>query len=87
MGVTRTRSDSFFDGTLGKKLVRIIPFGHPVTLLDMEEVKRELAARPDEDRDVVVVGLGKEMAVDGWLDAWNPMRKWRTSSRPASSSG
>jgi hypothetical protein len=75
MGVTRTRSDSFFIGTLGKKLVPIIPFGHPVTLLDMEEVKRELAARPDEDRDVVVVGLGKEMAVDGWLDAWAQMRK------------
>ena len=75
MGVTRTMSDSFFDGTLGKKLVRIIPFGHPVTLLDMEEVKRELAARPDEDRDVVVVGLGKEMAVDDWLDSWNQMRK------------
>jgi len=42
MGVTRTRSDSFFDGTLGKKRMRIIPFGHPVTLLDMKEVKRDV---------------------------------------------
>jgi len=75
IGVTRTKVDGFFDGTLGKKLVKIIPFGHPLTLLDLEEVKRELAARPDEERDVVLVCLGKEMAVDGWLDEWNRLRK------------
>ena len=67
IGVTRNRSDAFFDGTLGKRLVKIVPFGHPVTPLDLEEVKRELAARPDEDRDVVVVCLGKELATEpGW---------------------
>lgn len=75
IGVTRTRNDSFFDGTLGKRLVKIVPFGHPVTPLDLEEVKRELAARPDEARDVAVVALGKEMAVDAWLDDWNRLRK------------
>jgi hypothetical protein len=75
IGVTRTKVDGFFDGTLGKKLVKIVPFGHPLTLLDLEEVKRELAARPDEERDVVLVCLGKEMAVDGWLDEWNRLRK------------
>jgi hypothetical protein len=41
----------------------------------MEEVKRELAARPDEERDVVMVGLGKELAVDAWLEEWNRLRK------------
>ena len=75
IGVTRNRSDAFFDGTLGKRLVKIIPFGHPVTPLDLEEVKRELAARPDEDRDVVVVCLGKELAADAWLEEWNRLRK------------
>ena len=75
IGVTRTKVDGFFEGTLGKKLVKIIPFGHPLTLLDLEEVKRELAARPEEERDVVLVCLGKEMAVDGWLDEWNRLRK------------
>ena len=75
IGVTRTKTDAFFDGTLGKRLVKIIPFGHPITLLDLDELKRELKARPDEERDVVVVSLGKELAVDGWLDDWNRLRK------------
>lgn len=75
IGISHTKTDAFFDGTLGKRLVKIIPFGHPLSLLDMEEVKRELAARPDEERDVVMVGLGKELAVDAWLEEWNRLRK------------
>ena len=31
LGMTRTKTDAFFDGTLGKKLVKIVPFNHPVT--------------------------------------------------------
>jgi DNA modification methylase len=75
IGITRTRTDAFFDGTLGKKLVRIVPFGHPLTLLDLEEIKRELSARPEEERDICVVCLGKEAAADGWLEDWNRLRK------------
>jgi DNA modification methylase len=75
IGVTRTLADSFFDGTQGKKLVKIIPFGHPLSPADLEEVKTEIEARPAETRDVVVVCLGKEMAVDPWLAEWNRMRK------------
>ena len=75
LGMTRTKTDAFFDGTLGKKLVKIVPFNHPVTALDLEEVKKELNNRPDEGRDVVVVGLGKEIAVEGWLVEWNKLRK------------
>jgi hypothetical protein len=75
IGITRTKTDAFFDGTLGKKIVKIIPFGHPLTLLDLEEVKRELAARPDEERDVVVVCLGREIAVEGRLEDRNRLRK------------
>lgn len=75
VGIQRTRSDSFFDGTLGKKLVKIIPFGHPLTPLDLEEIKKELEARPEEDRSIVVVCLGKEMAADSWLEEWNRLRK------------
>ncbi|MDP3046143.1 MAG: site-specific DNA-methyltransferase [Chloroflexota bacterium] len=74
IGITRTHNDSFFDGTLGRKLAKIVPFGHAVTPLDLEEVKRELAARPDEDRDVVVVALGKQVAADRWLEDWNRLR-------------
>ena len=75
IGVTRMLTDSFFDGTLGKKLVKIIPFGHPLSLTDLEDVKQELDARGNESRDVVVVSLGKELGVDGWLADWNRMRK------------
>jgi adenine-specific DNA-methyltransferase len=75
LGMTRAKTDSFFDGTLGKKLVKIVPFNHPVTPLDLEEVKNELRNRPQEERDIVVVGLGKEMAVAAWLEEWNKLRK------------
>jgi DNA modification methylase len=75
IGVTRTRTDAYFDGTLGKRLAKIVPFGHPLTLLDLEELKKELNARPDEERDAVLVCLGKETAVDGWLEDWNRIRR------------
>ena len=75
LGITRTKSDAFFDGALGKRLAKIIPFNHPLTPLDLEEVKRELSARPEETRDVAVVCLGKETAVGTWLEEWNRLRK------------
>ncbi len=75
LGLTRTKTDAFFDGTLGRKLVKIVPFNHPVTPLDLEEVKQELNNRPDEVRDIVVVGLGREIAVEAWLEQWNKLRQ------------
>src|SRR3970282_979190 len=75
LGMTRTKTDAYFDGTLGKKLVKIVPFNHPVTPLDLEEVKNELKNRPEEERDIVLVGLGKEYAVQAWLEEWNKLRK------------
>jgi DNA modification methylase len=75
IGITRTKTDAFFDGTLGKRLVKIIPFNHPLTPLDLEEVKKELGNRPEESRDMVVVCLGKELAVEAWLEDWNRLRK------------
>jgi DNA modification methylase len=79
VGVTRTRTDQYFDGTLGKKLVKIVPFNHPLTLLDLEEVKRELDARPGEDRGVVLVCLGKEPTADAWIEDWNRMRRGKVA--------
>ena len=75
LGVERTRTDSFFDGTLGKSLVKITSFTHPLTPLDLEEVKRELDARPDGDRSVTVVCLGIEIAAQAWVDEWNALRR------------
>ena len=71
IGIQRTKTDSFFDGTLGKKLVKIIDFNHPFTLLDFQLIQDELKKRPNEDRDIVIVCLGKELAVDPEIEEWN----------------
>ncbi len=75
IGIQRTRSDSYFDGTLGNSPVKIIPFGHPLTPLDLEELKRELESRPEEDRPITVVCLGMELAAKAWIEDWNRLRK------------
>jgi adenine-specific DNA-methyltransferase len=80
IGIERIKTDPFFDGTLGRELVKIIPFNHPLTLLDLQLVRDELAARPQEERNVVVVCLGKETQVDSWLEEYNkrhPVNKIR----------
>lgn len=53
LGVERLKTDSFFDGSLGRQLVRILPFDHPASPPDVEEVIAELRNRPAEERDVV----------------------------------
>jgi DNA modification methylase len=75
VGVERLASDSFFDGKLGKKLVKIVPFEHPLSPLDLEELKRELEARPELENTIVFVCLGIELAARTWVDDWNRMRK------------
>ncbi len=74
IGVTRSRADGYFDGTLGKRLVRIIPFNHPLTPLDLEDLQAELKRRPEEERDVVVVALGLELAAKAWVERYNRNR-------------
>jgi len=74
VGIERTKTDPFFDGTLGRRLVKIVPFNHPLTPLDLQLLQDELKARPDEERDIVVVCLGKETAVDPWLEEYNKRR-------------
>jgi len=55
IGIQRTRTDSFFDGTFGKELVKIIDFNHPLTLLDLQLIQEELEKRPNEDRNITIV--------------------------------
>lgn len=74
IGIQRTRTDPFFDGVMGRNLVKIVPFNHPVSPLDLEEIRRELEARPEEDRNITVVCLGKELAADAWIEDWNRLR-------------
>lgn len=75
IGVTRTKTDAYFDGTQGKRLVKIIPFNHPLSLTDLEQLKTELRAREKEERDIVLVCLGKELACETWLAEWGRLRK------------
>jgi hypothetical protein len=75
IGVVRTKTDTYFDGTQGKRLVKIIPFNHPLSLTDLEQLKTELKAREKEERDILLVCLGKELACERWLADWSRLRK------------
>lgn len=79
IGIERKRTDTFFDGTLGKRLVKIIPFNHPLSPIDLEEIKKELEARPDEDRTITVVCLGMELTAKAWVEEWNRLRKGKNA--------
>ena len=71
LGVQRSRTDVFFDGTLGRRLVKVLPFDHPASPLDIDAVVQELRNRPAEDRDITIVALGKETACDARLAEHN----------------
>lgn len=75
IGVERIASEGWFDGKLGKKLVKIIPFEHPLSPLDLEESKRELEARLEVENTIVFVCLGIELAARTWIEDWNRLRK------------
>jgi len=74
LGVTRTRTDAFFDGTQGGRLVKIVPFNHPLSPLDLEALRAELKTRPDEERDILIVSLGIQQDARQWVDDYNRNR-------------
>lgn len=77
-GITKVKTDTFFDGLRDSgELVKIIDFNHPLTLLDLQLIVDELNKRPDEDRDVVVISLGRETKVDAWVEEWNKKRPYK----------
>ena len=90
IGIDRTKTDGFFDGTFGtgskQKMVKIVPIDHPLGVMDLEEVRRELEARRGEEtRGILLVCVGKELQADHWLEEWNKQRgivKLDESSRP-----
>lgn len=71
LGINRTKTDNFFEGTRGKKLVKIIDFNHPLSLIDLQLIQDELKKRPDEDRNITVVCLGQELPTDNWIKDYN----------------
>ncbi len=77
-GITKVKTDTFFDGLRDSgELVKIIDFYHPLTLLDLQLIVDELNKRPDEDRDVVVISLGRETKVDAWIEEWNKKQPYK----------
>ncbi|MBI3747813.1 MAG: site-specific DNA-methyltransferase [Chloroflexi bacterium] len=74
LGADRTKTDAFFQGTLGRELLYIVGFNHPCSPLDLQAAAHELEQRPDEQRDVVVVALGRELACEPWLADYNRVR-------------
>lgn len=71
LGIERMTTDSFFDGKLGDKLVKIIDFNHPLTLLDLETIRDELFKRPREERNIEIVCYGQELNTQAWIEDWN----------------
>lgn len=74
LGITRIRTDSFFDGTQAGRLVKIIPFNHPLTPLDLDGLRNELKVRPSEERDVLIVCLGIQQDARRWIEDYNRNR-------------
>lgn len=74
LGITRTRTDPYFDGTRGAMLTKIVPLNHPLTPLDLEALRTELKNRPEEERDILVVSLGQEHKAREWVAQYNHNR-------------
>lgn len=80
IGIQRMKTDSFFEGVLGKTLVKIIDFNHPLTPLDIQLIQDELKKRPKEQRDITIVCLGKELSTEPLIDEYNkkhPVNKFQ----------
>lgn len=66
-GIEESRTDSYFDGTLGQRLVKISELNKPITKLDVQSINDELKNRPDEDRDILLIGSGTELGIEELL--------------------
>lgn len=66
-GVEESKTDAYFDGTIGNRLVKIAELNKPITKLDLQGIIDELKNRPEEDRGILLIGSGKELGVDAML--------------------
>ena len=63
-GIQTDRKDLFFDGTIGGQLAKVIDLNKPLTQLDIQVIKDEIADnRPDETRDITVFCNGSELGI------------------------
>ncbi len=70
-GIEQLKTDGFFDGLLGGKLVKLLDFHKPLTKLDIQLVKDELDLRKDEDRDILLICSGSELDTEEELARYN----------------
>lgn len=75
VGAVRAAGDSYFDGTRGEELVKVIDVTQPLTPAHLEEIRDELQKRPNDVRDVKVVCLRVDAMARTWLEEWNRLRK------------
>jgi len=73
-GIEPVKTDSFFDGIVGDHLVKIAELNKPLARLDLQLVKDELKNRPEEERDILLVGSGIELGVEADLADYNRLR-------------
>jgi DNA modification methylase/CRISPR/Cas system-associated endoribonuclease Cas2 len=67
-------NDSFFDGALGGELVKIVEFNKPLTRLEIQEIKDELKnMRSEEERNIIVICSGQEVALEAEIAAYNKL--------------
>ena len=59
-GVEKIPSDLYFDGTSRGALVKIAPLNRALAAKDIEDIIAKLRERPDEDRNILLVGYGSE---------------------------
>jgi len=71
MGIEVNKLDPFFDGKLGNRLVKVIDFNHPLTPIDLQMIEDEVKKRPDENRSISIITLGKHSNADSWIETYN----------------
>ncbi len=76
-GIQKDRQDLFFDGMVGEQLAKIIDLNKPLTRLDIQIIKDELAEnRPEDPRDITVFCNGSELGIIQELaQSKNPINK------------
>lgn len=69
--ISPLKTENYFDGIVGERLVKIAELNQPVNKLTIQSVLNELKNRTDETRDILVVGSGVEIGVDEMIATHN----------------
>jgi len=73
-GIESLKTDPFFDGIAGDSFIKIAELNKPVARLDLQILRDELKNRPDEDRNIILIGNGIELGVEADIEEYNRLR-------------